>query len=99
MITQNQKAAWTAALRSGDYAQATSYFERHGGYCCLGVLCVVTDAPTTDAAGAGNWPHVKQLLEGTGVGTIKLAELNDGGDSFAKIADFIDEFVSAAPDA
>lgn len=37
------KAAWLAALRSGEYAQTTQYLHRVSedghSYCCLGVLC------------------------------------------------------------
>lgn len=30
---------WVNALRSGKYEQTTGKLKRHGGYCCLGVLC------------------------------------------------------------
>jgi hypothetical protein len=33
------KAQWTAALRSGEYAQGRSQLSKNGEYCCLGVLC------------------------------------------------------------
>lgn len=32
---------WTAALRSGEYAQAKGYLKTDDGYCCLGVACEV----------------------------------------------------------
>ena len=40
------KADWIAALRSGDFQQAREVMrdENEGGYCCLGVLCVVGGA-------------------------------------------------------
>lgn len=31
------RAAWVAALRSGDYAQTNRVLRRDDGYCCLGV--------------------------------------------------------------
>jgi hypothetical protein len=30
---------WTAALRSGEYAQGKGYLRTAKGYCCLGVVC------------------------------------------------------------
>lgn len=44
---------WIAALRSGDYAQATGYLRTPDGFCCLGVACDLfdpsrwSDEPTT----------------------------------------------------
>jgi hypothetical protein len=34
---------WLKALRSGKYKQCSNYLENQGGYCCLGVLQVITD--------------------------------------------------------
>jgi hypothetical protein len=33
------KALWVAALRSGDYKQASGQLKTPQGHCCLGVLC------------------------------------------------------------
>lgn len=33
------KAAWVAALRSGEYKQAVGQLKAGDGHCCLGVLC------------------------------------------------------------
>jgi hypothetical protein len=33
------KQKWVAALRSGEYKQATHYLNSPQGFCCLGVLC------------------------------------------------------------
>lgn len=38
------KAEWVAALRSGEYQQATGKLTDGGGYCCLGVLCELAAA-------------------------------------------------------
>ena len=35
------RAAWIAALRSGEYTQARMVLFNGKGYCCLGVLCSV----------------------------------------------------------
>lgn len=34
---------WVNALRSGKYQQVTGKLKRHGGYCCLGVLCELSE--------------------------------------------------------
>lgn len=36
-------AKWLAALRSGEYKQGVGQLKSDGGYCCLGVLQMVTD--------------------------------------------------------
>lgn len=47
------KAKWLAALRSGEYKQTQGtlhYRDRQGNdsYCCLGVLCEITENCTSD---------------------------------------------------
>lgn len=44
MINQERLALGTAALRSGDYPQATGCLRGPEGYCCLGVLTEVAIA-------------------------------------------------------
>jgi len=39
MMNPKIKALWVAALRSGDYKQATQELRRGNAFCCLGVLC------------------------------------------------------------
>ena len=47
------KAAWIAALRSGEYKQGRQRLRRTGvGHCCLGVICDVYSKLT---GGAGQW--------------------------------------------
>lgn len=43
MITQAEKVAWVAALRSGVYEQAKGTLRNEAGtkFCCLGVYCEV----------------------------------------------------------
>jgi hypothetical protein len=48
------RAAWLAALRSGDYAQATGALRIENTYCCLGVVEEVRGA---------NWRHVDSLRD------------------------------------
>lgn len=35
------KERWVAELRSGKYSQGSTYLERDGKFCCLGVLCTL----------------------------------------------------------
>lgn len=36
------KAKWVEALRSGDYQQGMNYLRRGNSFCCLGVLCDIS---------------------------------------------------------
>lgn len=91
------KTKWVAALRSGNYKQGRLFLEdQEGGYCCLGVLCVVLGEPTfADRPDFGSdfysvaYQPVRNLLDNDE--TLRtLARLNDSGQSFAQIADYID---------
>ncbi len=96
------KEKWIAALRSGEYEQAKGSLYDGTGYCCLGVLCRIAG----ESVGAPNrrmYPKEEFALsvglvdeQGTlpqrgprGIGC--LANLNDEGFSFEKIADIIEE--------
>lgn len=125
-MNEEIKAAWVAALRSGEYEQGTEYLSRDGKFCCLGVLCDLavkaqvieqyTDyTPCTDygqgdeetlpsevASWAGLEGENRQnpVIEPAGVEGLTwnrrekhrptLAELNDGGTPFDRIADVIE---------
>ena len=39
MSTEEARALWVKALRSGEYKQAIGQLRREGSYCCLGVAC------------------------------------------------------------
>jgi len=133
---------WTAALRSGEYGQATGVLVEINpadgekvGYCCLGVLCdlavkagvpISVDGPTLceaddpddeeywngveyDSSDAllpdsvMKWAGLRSddgKLFGSGDGFYgnendTLAARNDGGASFAEIAELIDTNVDA----
>lgn len=43
------KAAWIAALRSGDYSQTRCVLQNSEGYCCLGVLCELHENATSSS--------------------------------------------------
>lgn len=82
------RAAWAAALRSGEYEQGQGllrYTDGHNNcefHCCLGVLCDITPGV--------EW---KQGSGPTSGDSPELAGLNDGGRSFSDIADYIEKNV------
>lgn len=48
------KAKWVAALRSGEYKQiAGQLSDGDGGFCCLGVLCAISELGEWEGEGEG----------------------------------------------
>lgn len=98
------KEKWIVALRSNKYKQdsAEGLLETlKGKFCCLGVACKVAGISSRDYRlsrswidGDGKFPGVPKLLIGDGKygSTIeKLSSMNDSGDSFKKIAKWIEK--------
>lgn len=97
------KAKWTEALRSGKYKQGQRELQDpKGKFCCLGVLCEVLEVPK-QAYGVGIYYgeiherssaflpiSVMKQVELTVQEQSLLANMNDEGQSFKKIADYID---------
>lgn len=96
------KSKWLKALRSGKYKQAKGRLRKklngHYGYCCLGVLYkeINKEWPkVTRSIGVGYLP--KKFSEEMKLSRSKqgdLAIMNDGGQSFSQIADWIEKNVS-----
>jgi hypothetical protein len=110
------KAAWVAALRSGEYEQTTEALKDRRGHCCLGVLCDLYakeagiekwSAETLSGNADGDFalkfdgglPSIEVLiwagydwLKGVRIKGVRypLYEHNDGGRTFAEIADAIE---------
>lgn len=91
---------WTAALRSGEYAQATGtlYREIAPAYCCLGVLCVVAGLPREDIEGYSTLGKIDRLgMLNSDINIAdnletQLVSMNDSpGYPFSKIADWIEQ--------
>lgn len=93
------KVKFLKALRSGKYEQGRIFFEKNNKFCCLGVLCKVAKVPTTpnqQIPTEGNWTFVDSVLpsikDDFGRPTsMALAQLNDAGNSFEVIADWIEK--------
>lgn len=104
MITKELKDRWIAALRSGKYKQGQRRLRWFDDtFCCLGVLCDVRD-------GRDSWKEMENLecyLNKTGNTAMiydvsqgdELAVMNDNGDSFSKIADWIEANVPTTEEA
>lgn len=103
MITAEQKKAWLAALRSGEYEQGVYELRRESKYCCLGVACEVfgpglilhdtglisePEYVASDTGSSTHWYGTAQLAQ-LDVMTRAIA-LNDSGKSFSEIADFLE---------
>ena len=97
------KDKWVKALRSGKYKQAEEelYNFRNNSYCCLGVLrqIMCPAGPDNDLQGKDKhgeeteFLHTKYLRKAhLHHATQKhLADMNDRGDSFRQIADYIEK--------
>lgn len=100
------KADWVKALRSGKYSQAKDALKCGGGFCCLGVLADIQGAvwnssssPIINGAYANMFDE--EFLCSSFAGGLSetrqktLAKMNDGGESFAAIADHIEANIPA----
>lgn len=98
------KGKWVAALRSGEYKQGKfSLCNDAGEHCCLGVLHRVAgvDPLSNDEThvlwNTGWSPQTRELLGKDDAHHLyPLTHQNDRGDSFSKIADYIEENVDAS---
>lgn len=108
ILPEDVKEKWLAALRSGEYKQCGGQLYNGYGYCCLGVLEMVTLGEVDcypDSGDAMGMPgRISCKLMGVlfraghtapafSVGESFLAELNDTGTSFLEIADLIERGV------
>jgi hypothetical protein len=105
MLNDIQKE-WVAALRSGQYKQGKGLLrDKNDNFCCLGVLCEILaqkgKIPSAELklsfesdiyAYDGRWKFLPNSVEVlTRVGeTNELMRMNDSGESFDKIADYIE---------
>lgn len=94
-MNQELKAKWVAALRSGEYQQATGALKVLDGYCCLGVFCVVAGLPiSANGVGVEDGTYngtYKPLVDAIGKGALtRLWGKNDDRVPFPKIADWIE---------
>lgn len=107
-MNPTMKQQWITALRSGEYEQGTGFLRTiNNKYCCLGVLCDVAGVNAVQGRHVGD--HDRYYYEGTSCmlhmnlqikfgiegETGILMGMNDKGDNFNEIADWIEENIDA----
>lgn len=93
------KRVWLRALRSKKYKQGTGELHPDNKFCCLGVLCDVLypnswqdHICTLKGDSGGLLPKlVRQRAKLDREAQLKLSNMNDQGNSFRKIASFIEK--------
>lgn len=103
-MKKTMKNKWIKALRSGKYPQGQyqlclrEYEPDFDQYCCLGVLCDINGTLTENGTDNSRDEYSKQPspyhCRQWGLGSDAVAaliEMNDGGESFAQIADYIED--------
>lgn len=98
------KRRWITALRSRKYKQGKCFLNANGKFCCQGVLCELAGVPRREPSpseryvtyefGEGEGRMTSIPADFLGVSAIKrdlLAEMNDTGKTFAKIATWIEK--------
>lgn len=95
------KREWIEALESGRYKQGIGYLEDDGKFCCLGVLCKTLRISTRDNRRIGsdgiNSDATLEYLSDAVLDRVGLTHeqqedlsvLNDNGDDFRDIAEYI----------
>lgn len=100
-LTKELKQKWIEALKSGKYGQTLGRLHDGGnGYCCLGVLEAIEGRVNP----GGHVSMLYKSLSGpfdrscvtglTVAAQVNLAAMNDDGDSFGTIADWIGENIN-----
>lgn len=56
---------WVKALESGQYQQGMEYLNMEGNYCCLGVLCEITNIPKSQDGVFTNYSGSNCILTST----------------------------------
>ena len=88
------KAKWVAELRSGAIKQGHGkLLDESGAMCCIGVLgriCGISDAALMEHATRVRGEGLEALNALEGEHPWDLAAMNDQGDTFAEIADYIE---------
>lgn len=96
-LSKKAKKDWVNNLRSGKYAQGKEVLRRGEAFCCLGVLAD-TLSPSQWRKDSWCWkwgPGSNEALLPTHILSDfvqgKLAKMNDNGESFERIAVWIEE--------
>lgn len=104
-MDQALKSKWVSALRSGDFKKGRYRLKKDDKFCCLGVLCSISELPEHEFVGSsevyfayGDEKALTLLPESfrCHVGLEAFFETllvgrNDSGESFEDISRFIEE--------
>jgi hypothetical protein len=93
------KKLWIEALRSGKYKRGEGALRSEGKHCCLGVLCELRGVKFNGAQEYPNkatqkWAGLSSEdpeVEVEGMVCTSLAELNDAGWTFKRLANLIEK--------
>lgn len=92
-VSKKDMKKWVDALRSSDYKQCTNQLHDGVGYCCLGVMAKVVygnkDTYLMDGL-PDTYSRLEKDLKDHGIYSEALISMNDEGNSFEKIADYIE---------
>jgi hypothetical protein len=99
-MTQAQKDKWLEALRSGRYPQGKCCLHKNGKFCCLGVyahaVCGFDPMSLLYTASLSGSLEINDLGEDFGNSVqVELASMNDNGQDFESIANFIEANIPA----
>lgn len=83
------KRKWVKALRSGRYEQGQSCLKQGDRFCCLGVLCQITNARNWNSHAMPTSSQLKRFGLDNDV-SLTLASMNDAGSTFKQIAKYIE---------
>ncbi len=94
MMKARLKSKWLKALRSGKFKQTEGELHNHEGYCCLGVLRAICTEPKLRKEPGDELIDLLQLpkIGLTEKQQTRLATMNDYGQSFTKIAKWIEKY-------
>ena len=94
------KKKWLCALRYGNYEQTKGRLRNDDGFCCLGTAKEEKDnLYSYDSCGTGHLPEKLREEIGLSYRVQEIAsERNDAGDSFERIADWLEEIDLLEPD-
>lgn len=98
-LPEEFKKKWVKALLSKRFKQGDNrlYRKANNSYCCLGVACIVSGMDKNQIKRAIFIPRaesynvVPNVLKGKNTITQKLANMNDSGSGFKKIASWIEK--------
>lgn len=92
-LPEDFKKKWVEALRSGEYKQGRHQLYDFDAYCCLGVGYKVATGKTPPRRAyipLDCEAVPKQLIEANPL-TNRLSAMNDNGQHFSEIADWIEK--------